>query len=181
MLEHLKNAGWESYQWRNSKEGRTSFLEMTGAAYSDFKRTESTTGIRHAVEAMLNRIQAIQKCEQAVGHDFTGRKGYDNGVLACRHCGFGGYTSTFERQARDAEHWKMRFELVNERLALAQMRAGVHFNAVGNVLLENKRIPATGKEDGYTVIGDTDMVSFIVEQDPQEVQNEPVFAKIKET
>jgi hypothetical protein len=167
MLEHMKEAGWDSYQWRNSREGRCSFIELSGMAYRDYKRTESTTGIRHAVEAMLNRVQAISRCERTTGHDFTGRQGYDNGVLACRHCGFGGYASTFKRQASELEHWRTLAEETNSRLATISSRLGVHLNTFGQILLENRHIPEAGAEDGYAVIGDTDKVSFIIKRDPE--------------
>lgn len=167
ILEHLKQAGWEAYQWRNSREGRTSFLELSGLAYSDFRRTESKTGIKHAAEAMLNRVQAIVRCEKTVGHDFTSRKGYDNGVLACHHCGFGGYSSNYLQQARDARNWQERAESAHSRLALIALRTGVRFNAVDQVLLPNASLLDSGVEDGYTVVGDTDKVSFVLKRETE--------------
>jgi hypothetical protein len=167
MLEHMTEAGWDAYQWRNSKESQRSFLELSGMAYSDFKRSDSTTGIRHAVEAMLNRVQAIVCCERTSGHDFSARNGYENGLLACRHCGFGGYAANFKRQAQEIEHWKMQAEQAHERLSIVGARLGVYFNAAGQVLLANRDIPEAGKDDGYAVIDDTDKVLFTIKRDPK--------------
>ena len=167
ILEHLKQAGWEAYQWRNSPENRTSFLEMSGLAYADFRRTESKTGIKHAAEAMLNRVQAIIRCEKTTGHDFSSRKGYDNGVLACTHCGFGGYGSNYQQQARDARNWQDRAESAHEQLSLVALRTGIRFNAVGQVMLPNASLQDSGTEDGYTVVEDTDKVSFLLKRETE--------------
>lgn len=167
ILEHIKAAGWESYQWRNSPEGKRSFIEMSGMAYFDFRRTDSTTGIKAAAEAMLNRVQAIVRCEQTVGHDFTERPGFVNGVLACRHCGFGGYGSNYLQQTRDISNWKERAGSANEQLALVALRVGVRFNAVGQVMLPNASIENSGKGDGYTAVGDTDKVSFVLKHETE--------------
>lgn len=168
ILEHLKSAGWESYQWRNSPDGKKSFLEMSGMAYSDFRRTNSTAGIKHAAEDMLNRVQAIVRCEQTTGHDFTERAGFVNGVLACRHCGFGGYGSNYLQQTRDINNWKDRAESANEQLALVALRVGVRFNAVGQVMLPNASIVGSDKGEGYIALSDTDQVSFVLKHETEE-------------
>lgn len=166
ILEHLKNAGWESYQWRNSVDGRGSFLELSGMAYRDFKRTNSRQGILPAAEQMLQRVQAITRCEQTQGHDFTARAGYDNGLLACRHCGFGGYGSNYARQVSELEQWKQRAEEAHQRLAMAALRLGVNFNGAGEILLSNQYVPQAGTMEGYTLLSDTDQVSLTIQNDP---------------
>jgi hypothetical protein len=167
ILELLKNAGWEAYQWRNSADGRKSFLELSGMAYSDFKRTDSRQGILLAAETMLQRVQAITHCEQTRGHDFTARAGYDNGLLACRHCGFGGYGSNYARQASELAQWKLRAEEAHANLSTAALRLGVHFNIGGEILLANKNITQVGNEEGHTLLGDTDAVSFTIHHDSE--------------
>jgi len=165
MLAHMADAGWDSYQWRNSVDGKTSFLELSGTTYSDFKRANSTTGVKAAVEQVLNRVQAISKCEQTTGHDFTGRDGYNNGVLACKHCGFGGYASNFRRQQSELEQWKHRAEDAVEKLGIVGMRLGVHFNIAGDILLAKKNIAGEGETEGYSSVSDTDEVSFIIKRE----------------
>lgn len=166
LLESLKAAGWDKYQWRSGKPGKMSFIELGSTVYRDFRRVESQDGILPAVQALVNRVQAIIRCENETRHSFAARPGYDNGLLSCEHCGFGGYESIFERKSAETAHLEAHVGVLRDEIMLLRTRLGVAITLGGEVAVANARIhPQDDKRDGYTVIGDTDKVSFLIEKD----------------
>lgn len=102
-LEHLKNIGWDEYQWRYypddfsvstaQDERPVRFVEVFGSRYKGYIRGNSRISLLDACKSSLHQAQKFAQCEMQNGHDYEPYQGYSNGLMACKHCGFNGYNT----------------------------------------------------------------------------------------
>lgn len=116
-IEHLKGLGWESYQWRfvpaedcktvERKDGSTRirgcFAEFFSTFFHGYLRGDGVT-VYEAVNQCLNRAQKFAACRH---HEYATMKGYSNGLIACKFCGFNGHTTLVEALQRYADDLKL--------------------------------------------------------------------------
>lgn len=144
----LKEMGWDRWQWNvMTKEetkrykNLTNFVEVFSDSYHGYLRGDSKVSLKQACLKVLNTAMKYNECEKKTGHTYVSMKGYDNGLLRCKRCGFHGYTSLFEQRSDEvrnykfmAEHWqKELFELDQ-----AMQKIGLGHNGSRNILILGK-------------------------------------------
>lgn len=148
-LEHLKSIGWDSIQWRFYPDSFTikadekdvkpvQFVEAFGSRYKGYIRGNSRVSLLEACKSALQQAQGFARCEMTTGHDYEPYKGYSNGLMACKNCGFNGYNTLTELDQFSISHLKacLKFE-----------------NAMRNEIMSNmKEWGITLKFDGQFII-----------------------------
>lgn len=156
LIVRFKELGWEVMNWSyDNVNNKRHFVECTGPYYSDFLRGDSEVSLKEAFEKVLNKMQKFNQCENTNGgHEYTNRPGYNNGLLACKKCGFGGYTNLVKIKNRELDHYKSIYEHTCERLSAIQIslnELNVGVNMFGGLIINDEYTPKDELKD-YVIV-----------------------------
>lgn len=153
IIVRMEKLGWEIMNWSYEKpediekyKNFTHFVECTGPYYTDFLRGDSKISLKDAFEKVLNKMEKFNQCEIRDGHDFTSREGYDNGVLSCKKCGFGGYTNLVEITKNEKELYENMYKglikkISNMNSSMIKIGNGLSgFNMFGGIIINGQRV-----------------------------------------
>ena len=123
-IAHLKELGWERYQWRYTKEDECKennkvgkmciaqgcFAEFFSLYFNGYLRGDGKT-VKEAILKCLHKAQKFAACKN---HEYLSKEGYTNGLIICKHCGFWGHTTMIKSLKDQIRHLTIQLEVEKE-------------------------------------------------------------------